>query len=490
MNRIYVILTAGLILMAAMPANAQRTLYVNSATGSDAVTKAGNSEASPWRTIGRAAWGSAERNAPNSSEAASAGDTVHIAGGVYTFNGTISNRWGVVYNPVNSGTEGNYITFVCVGNCTLYAPSANSPILGASSRNYIKWFADVSRGHSWVIQACGRLSDCGNNVVNTTADTGPVVCHDNRGCWIEGAHIDGGPGIDYRDNYNAIRLEWCSSCVIRNNFASNFTRAESAGGTNHNQSIITLYGTSNSVFEHNSGINAGSGVYFKDTSSTPLQAGNIVRFNRFERVEEVFAFSLIKREGRNFIYQNLGIDGRIGLAIVSDGLTNDWIFNNTFYQMSLAAVTLNGNGTGGRFWNNICLQCDTMVYGNGTSMPPDSVIDFEHNVYSSYRQFYAGTDGNRTFAGYKSAFPSQDQAGPVSIDANPQFVGVSARDFRLGNSSPARGRGVDIYDLDRDGSTSDTIPAGAFITNTESIGVLGDLPSAPGNLRLTIPPGS
>jgi len=63
-------------------------LYV-SAAGNDALSRAQNSAETPWRTIGRAAWGSTNRGAMNSAEAAQAGDVVHVAGGTYDFQGLV-----------------------------------------------------------------------------------------------------------------------------------------------------------------------------------------------------------------------------------------------------------------------------------------------------------------------------------------------------------------------------------------------------------------
>jgi len=395
MSDMRVILASGLFLFASlMPASAQTTLYVNATTGNDSVSRASNSAATPWRSIGRAAWGSTNRSAPSSAEAAQAGDTVNVAGGTYDFSGTVVDRFTPVYNTVNNGTVANPITFACIGNCTLAAPSAYSPVIGSSGRNYVKWFADVTLGHSWQIQCYGLVGGTPPSTsVRTKSDAGPVVCHASTGCWIEGAVIDGGRGIDYVDNWNAIRLENCTSSTIRNNTAANFTRDISVGITNHNQSIITLYGSLNSLIENNIGTNAGAGVYFKDTSTTNPQRGDIVRFNRFDTVNEVIAFSIITSEDRNFVYQNVGTNGRLGLAVVGGGLSNDWIFNNTFYRMTVSAIALNTNGSGGRIWNNICLECDTIITISAGSMVPETVADLEHNVYFGYRQFYVGANG-------------------------------------------------------------------------------------------------
>lgn len=491
-----------LALLAPQIVESQRSLYVNAATGNDSVSRANNSATSPWRSIGRAAWGSTSRGTPSPSEAAAAGDTVLIAGGTYAFSGAVTNRFESVYNPANSGSSGSPISFVCTGQCVLEAPQANSPVIGASSRNFVKWFADVGAGHSWAIQACGRTSGCASNTVNTTADTGPVVCHAATGCWVEGAVIDGGLGIDYADNWNAVRIENCTSCTIRNNDMRNFTRDAVAGNTNHNQSIITLYGSLNSVVEHNVGTNAGSGVYFKDTGSSNPQSGNIIRFNRFDNVGEAFAFS-ITAEDRNFIYQNVATNGQFGVAIVGGGLSNDWIFNNTFYRMAQAGISGGTSGSGGRFWNNICVDCDRMIYVNGGVMFSEAVLDLEHNVYFDFTQFYTGTDGNRTFASYLSAYPTQDQASPVSLVADPLFAGAGSGDFRLctgaslpsstcTGSSPALARGIDFHDLDRDGNTLDTIRVGAYVNDSDTIGrIAGQSNSAPGaptNFQIVVTP--
>ncbi len=465
--------------LAVAPSAQAKDLYV-SPNGDDTTSYASNSEASPWATIGRAAWGSTDRASPNAAEAAQAGDSVIVAGGTYSYGGAVSDRFEAVYNPVHSGTSAAPITFTCAGACTLEAPNADSPVIGASSRDHVKWFADVLMGHGWIISACALTSGCGANVVNTTPDTGPVVCHDSTGCWVEGAVIDGGPPIDYADNWNAFRLENCTDCTIRNNTASNFTRDPSAGNTNHNQSIITMYGTLDSVLEHNFGSNAGAGVYFKDTANTNPQSGNVVRFNHFDGVGEVIAFS-VTAEGQNFIYQNVATGSGWGLAVVGGGLSNDWVFNNTFYNLSFAFVSPSQAGAGGRVWNNICVGCDHVVYVNGGAMVGEAVLDVEHNLYQSYAQFYAGSNGNLTFAAYQSAYPDQDQAAPASIEADPLFVDEGNGDFRLclgagqpepscAGASPALALGVDLLDLNVNGGSGDAIPAGAFVTGAEVIG--------------------
>jgi len=445
------------------PTGSGKYLYV-SPTGNDSVTYANNNASNPWRTIGRATWGSTNRSAPNSNEAARAGDVVLIGGGTYDSSEIVNGRFGSVYNPVNQGIIGNYITFACTGDCVLTAPNANSPIIGASGRSYIKWYADVSQGNSWVINACGMQSGCANGTVNTTPDTGPVVCHDGTGCHIEGAVIDGTTPVDYTDNWNGIRVENAPNTVLRNNTIRNF-RTQSGS---RNASGITLYGSANTLVENNQISNVAGGIYFKHNSGGSLPMTNVrARYNNISNAGQCVSWSI--GVGSNHFYQNICTDSSFGALITGNGLLNDWIFNNTFSNLSGGGMYLSPNGTGGRFWNNICVNCTTAIISEGGPMPAENVIDFEHNVYRGYNNFYSGVGGSQTFATFKSMYPAFEQSTPASVDADPMFI--SSVNFRLQAGSPARTLGLDLFDLDNDGSTTDIIPAGAYITGNEVIGL-------------------
>jgi len=482
MKGMRVFFALGLLHVGVLSASAQQTLYVNGSTGNDAVTKASNSAGSPWRTIGRAAWGSTDRNAPNASQAAAAGDTVLIAGGTYTTSTAVNNRWAVVYNPVNNGGGSAYITFTCVGTCVLGAPNANGPVIGSEERINVKWFADVGQGHSWSITAYGSQGGtAGPTQVNTTPDTGPVVCHGGSGCWIEGANIDGYQQTDFTDNYNGIRIENSPNAVARNNTIRNFRNQANTG----NGTAFTLYGSPNAIVENNYTTNMGTAIAIKDTSVTLLQTNMRIRLNRFEGVDRCFSWSTTA-EDRNYIYQNVCANSLFGLFVTGGGLSNDWIFNNTFYNLTGAGLYPTALGYGGRFWNNIVANADRVVLVEAGAMPGENVIDLEHNVYYGYRQFYAGMDANRSLAGFRSAYPGQEAMAPLSYDGNPVFVNEAAGDFRLGPSSPVTGVGVDIFDLDGDGNSSETIRPGAFITGNEIVGPSNGIqrPSAPTNVRI------
>jgi hypothetical protein len=115
---------------------AQKTLYVNGVTGNDATTYDDNNVANPWRTIGRAAWGSTDREARNPDQAARAGDTVLVAAGTYAGPGT-GTRNSPTYYAANEGTSVAPIVFRAVGTVVLTLSSGNGPVIGSLGRNYM-----------------------------------------------------------------------------------------------------------------------------------------------------------------------------------------------------------------------------------------------------------------------------------------------------------------------------------------------------------------
>ena len=61
--------------------------------------------------------------------------------------------------------------------------------------------------------------------------------------------------------------------------------------------------------------------------------------------------------------------------------------------------------------------------------------------------------------------------GEGSMVAEPGFENAGAGDYRLTSDSAARTIGIDFEDLDGDGDTSETIPAGAFVIGDEIVGL-------------------
>jgi parallel beta-helix repeat protein len=471
------VLALGLIGLWAVPAQAAN-LCVKSG-GNDATVKAsivyvaGNEAGSTcWATIGRAVWGDETRSTPSAAQAADAGDTVYVFGATYDTTAVLGSNASAYYEPINSGTVGNYLTVQCIGDCLLTAPNLDGPIVGNAPSGYMKWYANVSLGHSWIINECAAVT-CASNTVNTRPDVHAIPCG-GTACWIEGFVLDGGADTSVGDNWNGIRLNNCDGCTVRNNAISNFV-----DGTSPNASCITVYGTSDTTIEHNTCDDSNTGIYFKDTGISPAQNNNHIRYNLLTGVNRCFRMSIVTApadEDTSYFYSNVCRNGSGGVRLI--GSRNDWFFNNVFYNLSgidgvpLYAAGSGGNVSGVRFWNNITRTTAYGVYIDA-AMPTDATQDLEHNVYFTFSSvFYQGTDASRSFDGFVAASVNQD---PLFVDAaNGDFrlcTGVNTPEVGCSGASPAINRGVDLGDLDGDASTTDAINAGVYVTGNEVIGL-------------------
>jgi hypothetical protein len=480
-------LALAMIFISAVSASAQTTLYVDGVNGNDSVLRSANSAATPWRTIGRAAWGSTSRTAPNPSQAAQAGDTVQIAAGTYNFSGTINNRWGVVYNPANSGTSSSPITFRAQGTVVLTAPATGSPVIGCFERNYIHW-----RGPFTLNEASIRI----------TPDTGTVTMSGGvTGCGVDGISVDGDGEPGYTDNHNGVRVEACNGCFVRNSTIFDVRHPNH----NLNGSGIMTYDADNTLIENNRIFDVDNAIFIKGVHGPTSQAGTVIRYNLLENCDSclVLSFSESAR-----VYQNVIRDSEFGIYLYAEGSdpfrhpVNDWVFNNTIDNMSLVCIFAQGPWHQNvRVWNNIATNCGRANSLEANITNNDAVIDWEHNLYYTHSSFALGWNGAFTFATWRSTF-GHDSAAPASLTTDPRYANAAADDFRLctgagaphancTGASPARTLGVDLFDLDRDGSTTDIIPTGAYVTNSETIGPgAGASPppsttlSAPTNLRI------
>jgi hypothetical protein len=304
-------------------------LYVDAShpSADDDTPKAGNSASSPWATIGRAAWGSEDRDNPVPAQAADDGDTVIIAAGTYIYEGDLINdRFSCAYNPVNSGAAGNLITFVADGEVVLGAPGANAPVIGAYLRDYIKWYADVTQGHAWVITADGMgggttTTSPDPTWVNTRPDTGPVVLSATVGSWIEGCRIVATEPVDYDDNWNAIRMEGATDCMVRNNYMEGFQKTSAIS---HNCSGITTYYCDGCIIEHNEINDCFAGIFLK-SNDWPRTAYGQPNHPKYDE------------DGNNIIRYNFAHDGHAGIILGQNPFDDDeptQIYQNLIVRMT------------------------------------------------------------------------------------------------------------------------------------------------------------
>ena len=452
------------------PAAAGRTLYVNGASGDDSVSYGQNSAERPWKSIGRAAWGSPDRERRNGSEAARAGDTVLVASGTYEGPGT-NTRNEIVYFTENSGEPGRPITFRADGTVRLALSGGRGPVIGAYRRNYITW-------DGFTLHEASAPS---------APDTGSVTVWECDGCVLQNLDINGnGNDNNRQDNHTGIRIESSRNVLVRNNRIHNVY----TGSNVNNGAGIMVYASGGVTFEHNEIFNCGSGIFIKGGPPTHVDFFT-VRYNLIHDIGEnrgapmgggiiLHAGAPNRPDAPARVYQNVvknvaeaGI--KIWMLDGRDPLNNPMnarIFNNTidtaYYGLFVQGEIL--SGAGHVFHNNILvnIQDGGIVLEGSSAALEKSRFDSEHNLF--FRTGDLVAEGRKdSLSGWRRRY-GQDGADPESRRGDPKFVDAEGGNYRLQPGSPARGLGVDGLDLDGDGSTANRIQAGAYITGEETIG--------------------
>ena len=479
-----------LVLMLAAPATA-KDLYVNNSgtpACSDATTYANNDAASPWCTVGRAAWGSTNRAAPNTSEAAQAGDHVYVTAGTYTTVGS-DFKFTPAYQPANSGTEESPIVFEAVGAVITTYTSGVGPVIGAEERHWITWKGP------WTVSS---------STAPTTTDTGSAISWGSHGTVFDGVVLDG-TGQSPDDNYPGVRFEYSQYGVVRNSVIRSFRHNSPSNG---NGVGIQVYYSGDLLFEHNDISDCGLGIAlkapFRPNEGFPwLPAQIIVRFNL---IYETTSGINIHRAPAGadiptLVYQNI-VRSVTAYAFEyqetaqADQPRHSKVVNNSVYGAPTCILVRTDSTTGAAnvFRNNICMRASSggnALYTELTSVATMSDRGrwaFDHNVWYNYGSNFAVIEANRTFA-YWQGTMGQDVTSPEGITSDPRYADPTNGDLRLctgagaphascAGASPALALGRAIHGIG--GSDGTTIPAGAYITGDEVIGPTeGEEPPTP-----------
>jgi hypothetical protein len=434
-----------------------KVLYVDGSNGDDSINYDNNSASTPWQSLGRAVWGSHSNTSANRAEAARAGDTVMVAAGVYNTNSATDARYIPIYNPANSGTEDAPITFVGNGRVELRSnqSTGRQPILGTHDRSHIVW-------DGFIIN---------EEYVPTRADTGPVVVWESNNVTLQNLHVIG-QIQNWGDNHNGIRLEYTDNIVLKNNRVEGFR--ESHG------SCITTYRTGQLLIENNELSDADDAIFIKGVNDGPVT----IRNNLVTDTKNGIMFGGIGLSGQmSYVYQNVVLNSSLGgiIFIGYDSITpaHVTVANNTIDSAALnsdgGGILLRPEYRGYRdliFKNNIVTNSSAGVtiwstdFNNNTN-----ATNFSHNNY--YNNSRVASIGYQDYSlnGWSSTF-NKDNDGTTTIDPNYR----SAGDFRLSTDSELINAGEDILDLDNDGSTTDPITMGAYITGDEVIGRTNETP--------------
>ncbi|MES9969182.1 MAG: right-handed parallel beta-helix repeat-containing protein [Candidatus Thiodiazotropha sp.] len=447
-----------------------KTLYVDISAGNDSTSYEANNSSNPWASLGRATWGSTSHTNTNANQAARAGDVVIVRAGSYNVTAQTGQRYNPVYNPVNNGSSGNPITFRADGNVVLSSSpdTAGGPLIGTLGRSHIVWD--------------GFILDERN--INTNSDTGPVVIWESDNITVQNLTVRGITS-HWNDNHNAIRIERSRDSLVRNNTLYGTRNA----GNNRNGSAITIYYSNNITIEHNDIFDSVGGIYIKAGNGGPIT----IRYNYFHDLDgEGIAMVQLGTSSEQYggqIYQNIFRDSSAGItfmSIDSYGPANIDVVNNTFYNIGNGGIFFKPTASGYRdlvFANNIIANSNRGIQAEDIS--DLSSMTYRNNMYSGNSTHARVNYTNHSYSSWQNTF-NKDTVG--SLIADPAFASTTANTLNLSGSSQANNAGVDILNLQGQG-TNASINLGAYVTGNEVIGVTtGSLPAIPVGGTSSAPP--
>lgn len=434
-----------------------KTLYVNNSGSpacSDSTTYANNLASAPWCTIGRAAWGSTDWSAPNTSEAAAAGDTVLITAGTYTTeNYHPNNARAVSYNPANSGTSESPITFRGVGRVTLQSTGNGSALIGAGTRNYIIWdnfYLDETNIKTWAGAGPVAFSGTGNQALNLE-----IKCVTPT--WW-----------DHETNHAGIYLEPADNTTIQN--CKIYGVVATDGTLGQNAAAVMMYDSNDNIIENNEFYDCGVGVFVKGIHDPLTQDGNTIRKNLIYGMGHSGIRLLSARYSK--VYQNIVRDSEVGVYFGFFSPTGDLVVNNTLVD-NVLGIQLQGNDMVDEgVYNNIIYGSTSFAIESkdDPNDPSGQDVAYNYNLYySNYRHAQYNTYGTPTLTLTYSQWQDPWGMDVNGSNSDPLFVAYASDNYKLQVGSPALTLGRTITGIH--GSSGETIPAGAYITGNETIGI-------------------
>jgi hypothetical protein len=414
----------GLALTAARPALAG-TYYVSpggSAVWSDCQSRA--APCSPKSAMGRAM----------------AGDTVVFLEGVYRVGARPSDVGGYEHSALEPSSSGSAVApIVFKSEKRLLAVLDGSNNAGEIEANVIG-----VNGKTWIVLdgfkvLAHRIEDGAplHAKISVRNASNVIV----RNCDVSGAVAN----TAHTYNIEGVRVEDSSAIEVSNCYIHGFRH--SAG--DHNVSGYKSYNASQSKVLNCTFFDNTAAIYDKEQGN-----GNLYAYNFIDYCDTGFLFqSSIYPNGNHVIRNNVILDAGTALeksygdTNVADNYT---VFNNTIYNSPRGVVFADGDNW--QFWNNIVVGAATRSV---TGVGPKGVL-----WYSDYNDYFNGqvfikqryTTTERTYASLSSLKISgalYDGGNPDinSITADPKFVDVARKDFRLDLNSPCIGRGRDGMDM-------------------------------------------
>ena len=305
------------------------------------------------------------------------------------------------------------------------------------------------------------------NNVNTVPDTGPVTVWLANNVTLRNLELRG-KHATWSDNHNGVRIEESDRVTLANCLIYNFSMTQAG----RNGSAVMTYTSTNVIIQNNTIHTSDGGIFVKGSNVGPFTIRrNLVYGIRSDGI--VFGgIGTPAGSAGAVVAQNIVRTSGSGIAFIGyDAYSpqNVTIANNTLYN-NTAGLFFKPNTAGYRnirVYSNIVSNSDVSMQGEDVS--DLSNVGIQHNFYHA-----GGTHGRLNYTNYNlSQWQSslhKDNMSPAARAGDPLFVSAAGNDFRLQTGSPARSGGVDVADVNGNGSTTDGIAVGAYVTGSETIG--------------------
>jgi hypothetical protein len=420
--------------------------------------------------------GSSEANAmdlPTALATATAGDIIGVLPGVYSPASTPStDSWLPCWQPTNAGSSGSPIRIVAkyaaVHLTGLWSNSDRTELrngysgtvdgsglstFGSLNKDYIEW-------HGLCVDAAQSGPRTEKALVTMNGCTGVKI----HKCEIRGATAQ------WSDNWSGVRYENCDECDVIDCRIYNFYDT----GGSHSWGIL-MYGGENYEIAYNEIYDTYGGICPKGIlGGYPQNSPGTIHHNLIHDVDVRHILVMGVNEdsvpGYVDVYQNVMYEsGRFGISAAPPGADTPRsirFVNNTIVDCGSASgdggcylKPYTGSGYDGCvLQNNIFASNYAGILTDGNDVNPFDVID--RNLYSSSSLVFNGSN----FATFQAT--GRETNGTTG---DPLFTNAGTRDYTLQAGSPALTLGRDLLSLN--GTLNATIPAGAYITGTETIGV-------------------
>ncbi len=311
----------------------------------------------------------------------------------------------------------------------------NGPILGTNGREHVVWDGFIVREQ---------------NAYHP--DTGPVVLWDSTDVAL--LNCDVGASAEHLfDNHNAVRINGSTRAVVRNNRIHGVEPIDVGRNNPQNHAAIMIYLSDDLVIENNEIYDSYTGIFPKGE-----YGGHVIRYNEIHDCEKAIRVSY---HDDVTIYGNVIHDVQMALQGAEE---NDRIrfFNNTVHRSEWGLYNwfaIHGVSV----FNNVFSEVANPVYCEAEP----GTFGEHHDVVHDYVDFVIANENVGGLATWRSM-----GYGDGTENVDPGFLDPASGDYRLSDGSGARTVGVDLEDLDGDGDTAEAIPAGAYVTGSEVVGLV------------------